>query len=59
MTPEQHRLRHIELHQALNELIADWILDTERLPSDASVMELMEWSSRQAIKPTHKDGSEV
>lgn len=45
LSPEEHRLRHVELHQAFDELLADWIrhVRTAR-PSTATVLELMQWS---------------
>ena len=51
-TPEEHKARHIELHKALDELIADFIGHTSKLPSDTSLMELMKWSHRQTLNPT-------
>lgn len=52
MTHEEHRQRHIELHEALDELIADFLAQTSYLPSDTSLMELMKWSCEQTINPT-------
>ena len=52
MTPEEHNARHVELHNALDELVADWISITECLPSQNSVMALMQWSHRQTEDPT-------
>lgn len=52
LTPEEHRQRHIELHQKLDELIADWIGHGKKLPSQATVMELMQWSHQQTLNPT-------
>lgn len=50
MTKAQHKKRHVELHKALDELAADFITDTSRLPSKTSVMELMLWSQEQINK---------
>jgi hypothetical protein len=52
-TEEQHRKRHIELHHALDELVADWIVHQPagKLLSTTSIMELMQWSHRQTQKP--------
>jgi len=44
---EKHRL----LHAALDELVADFLCHTERLPSTTSVLDLMRWSNRQAQDP--------
>lgn len=52
MTFEQHRQRHIQLHENLDELIADWLAQTPALPSSSSVLELMHWSKEQTIRPT-------
>jgi hypothetical protein len=52
MTPKQHRQRHVELHQALDELIADFLHHTGELPSHASILRLMEWSYSQTKQPT-------
>lgn len=47
---EKHRQRHIELHRELDELVADWIQHTGRLPSRTTVMELIKWSHQQTIR---------
>ncbi len=52
MTPDTHRSRHVLLHRMLDELVADWIGETEGLPSNASVMDLINWSHSQTITPT-------
>ena len=54
MTPEEHRQRHIELHQMLDELVADFIGHGalgKNFPSRTTIMELMAWSRRQTICP--------
>ncbi len=48
---KQHLARHKELHEYLDELVADWITITKKLPSQATIMELMEWSSTQTTNP--------
>ena len=50
----EHRQRHIQLHRALDELAADYISQTERLPSKATILDLMRWSSKQAEGPDHR-----
>lgn len=57
MTPAQHKKRHIKLHHALDELMADWIFNTGSLPSNCSVFQLMEWSYQQTQEPNHEGGS--
>ena len=54
MTPAEHKQRHLTLHRALDELIADFIIHTEKLPSKTTVMELMQWSHQQTIQPSEK-----
>jgi len=53
MNNEEHRQRHIELHRSLDELLADWIGNTEGLPSTSTIMELIEWSHSQTEGPDH------
>jgi hypothetical protein len=54
MTPEEHKKRHQELHKALDELAADFMSQTGRLVSQTTVMELIQWSYHQTIRPTEK-----
>lgn len=51
LTPEQHKQRHVELHRALDELVADFITHTGKLPSKSTLIELMEWSHKQTQEP--------
>lgn len=51
MTKEEHRERHIKLHKALDELMADFASHTRRGFTDTSVMELMQWSYKQTQDP--------
>jgi hypothetical protein len=43
-----HKNRHKELHNMLDELVACFISETKNLPSKTTVMELMTWSNEQA-----------
>lgn len=52
MTPEEHKQRHAELHQNLDELVADFIIDTDKLPSKTNILELITWSYQQIKDPT-------
>jgi hypothetical protein len=56
MTPEEHRKRHIKLHKALDELLADYLQHQRReafkVPSEITVLELMHWSHIQTANPT-------
>ena len=51
MTPQEHKEWHIEKHKQLDMLMADWIMTTGKFPSKSTVLELMEWSHQQTIKP--------
>jgi hypothetical protein len=56
MTPEEHRKRHIKLHKALDELLADYLRHEGREglkgPSTITVLDLMRWSHIQTVTPT-------
>lgn len=54
MTPEQHRQRHKELHQALDELFADYIRcnpDHSGSFIDMPLRTLLDWSYQQTVEP--------
>ncbi len=51
MDEEEHRQYHIDSHETLDVLMADFIIHTGKLLSEATVMELLEWSYQQTIKP--------
>ena len=55
MSKEEHLERHKLLHKYLDELVADYIKHTTALPSKSTLMELMEWSHQQTIKPEGDD----
>lgn len=52
MIPKKHKARHEMLHRMLDELTADMIRHTKKLPSKTTVMELMAWSHEQTQNPT-------
>lgn len=54
-TKKEHREAHIRLHIALDELVADMIRETTKLPSKTTVMELIQWSSKQIENPDDID----
>lgn len=54
MTPEDHKEIHRHLHEALDQLVADYITHNEKTPSNTTVMELMAWSFDQTLNPTVK-----
>lgn len=52
MTEQEHKERHAFLHGYLDELIADYLsCNRDKLPSNTTVMELMQWSHRQTLNP--------
>ena len=58
MTPEEHKVRHIELHRKFDELLADFISHTGKTPSNTTLREFMEWSYQQTIEPTEEEKNE-
>ena len=51
----RHKLRHVELHKMLDELVADYIKHVRELPSRTILLEFMKWSHEQTFNPTHKE----
>jgi len=51
MTREEHIQRHIELHKALDELLADWIRHTNGSLYDP-LDGFLKWSFEQTKDPT-------
>jgi hypothetical protein len=52
-----HRARHVELHRAFDELLADYLLHVPgSLPSKITATDLMTWSHAQTIAPTDDGG---
>lgn len=49
---ERHKEIHVKLHQSLDELVADFVMLTENLPSNTTVLELMTWSAEQTENPS-------
>lgn len=54
MNKEEHKKRHIELHKILDELVADFINITGKMPSQTNLLELMNWSFEQTQNPQEK-----
>jgi hypothetical protein len=55
MTHDEHRKRHIDLHRALDQLIADYMAHHPVYPTsylDMPLRELVEWSMTQTGNPT-------
>lgn len=51
-----HIKQHKKLHTALDMLVADFMLETKRLASDTTVLELMQWSAQQCQVPHNHKG---
>ena len=51
---QSHQERHVFLHNCFDELLADFIDHTDSPPSKTSLVEFMEWTYSQTIKPTEK-----
>lgn len=54
VSPARHREIHKELHKAFDQLLADFIYHTEKLPSKTTLTELIEWSYEQTLNPSIK-----
>lgn len=54
MIKAEHIKKHIELHQSLDQLVADFIRHTKNLPSKTNLFEFMKWSSEQTKNPTEE-----
>ena len=52
---EWHRRRHLVLNDHLRELFGDFAAQTGVRLSEATVLDLMSWSDKQAVLPDHKD----
>jgi len=53
-TDTKHKEIHIELHQKLDELVADYIHITGKLLNETSLMDFIIWSYEQTSNPTEK-----
>lgn len=49
---KEHQKRHKILCDALDELVADFIIHADRLPDRATISYLMEWTKKQIENPT-------
>ena len=55
MNFEEHKEIHLKLHQNLDKLVADYLVhNPTHLPSQRTILELMQWSYTQTINPTEK-----
>lgn len=50
----RHRERHKILHRNLDELLADFVATTDRMPSKTSLVEFLHWSYQQTLNPTDR-----
>jgi hypothetical protein len=57
LTPEAHKARHVLLHKALDELVADWINHHPQGTAlqQTSIMTLIQWSHTQTVNPTERE----
>jgi len=56
MTLEEiHKEIHVKLHQSLDELVADFIMQTENKPSNTTILELIQWSAKQMTNPISRE----
>ena len=56
LTLEEHKLRHQQLHKALDELSTDFVRHNEgKLCSKITIMELIAWSYKQCEFPDKKE----
>ena len=51
---QTHQERHVFLHKHLDELLADYINETEKLISETKFWEFIEWSHLQTMSPSEK-----
>ena len=54
MNSSEHKTVHVKLHDSLDQLLADFIMHTEKFLSETTLTELLYWSHRQTIDPTEQ-----
>ena len=52
MNKEEHIAKHIELHDSLDQLLADFIRHTKKLLGRTTLLEFLGWSHEQISNPT-------
>lgn len=58
MNKEQHAKHHGTLHRHLDELMADYMtFHPGALPSETTVLQLMQWSYTQTVEPSELPNS--
>lgn len=55
MDQREHQEKHILLHKYFDELMADFITHTKKLPSKTTLFELAKWSTEQIKNPTQEE----
>ena len=53
MNEVEHGQRHRLLHEHLDELLADYIMQTRRKLSEIQLIDLLKWSAEQVDIPDH------
>jgi hypothetical protein len=48
-----HREIHVQLHDSLDKLLADYFSNVENASTQDMILDLMEWSCKQAKEPDH------
>lgn len=56
MTKEEHQKHHVLLHDYLDEIVSDYISNGTGLPSKNTILDLMRWTDKQAMKVDHNFG---
>lgn len=51
LTEEEHKKRHIELHKAFDELLADYLDCNRGMGLESTLYDLAKWSHRQCTNP--------
>jgi len=52
MKREQHIKAHQRWHETLDRIVAHYFATTRKLPTQSTIMDLLEWSRDEAIEPT-------
>jgi len=55
MTKDEHKKRHITLHECFDELLADFIKSTGAAPLRRPIIDLVDWSYKQTQEPDHEE----
>ena len=58
MTFEEHKQRHKHLHESLDELVADWMAQTDGT-LDSPLSDLAGWSKMQSLIPTETQFAKI